>query len=92
MPTPEIPLMNAFPTANPQPPHPGLESRIGDVPKERGVTASKKVDDLSRHESKHDTAPKHEPKLNAREKTYDGSKPGGSSSQGPKPPMGPVKK
>jgi hypothetical protein len=45
------------------------------MPNFRETTASKKVDDLSRHESKHDTDPKHDPKHNAREKTHEGVKP-----------------
>ena len=70
-----------------QPGFPGLERKIGYVPNFREMSASKKVDDLSRHESKHDTDPKHDPKLNAREKGHEGVKP-----QGEKPLPGPGKK
>lgn len=87
----EIPHINPVRTANPQSAHPGLNSRSGDSINHREITASKKVDDLSRHESKHDSAPKHEPKLNPRDKGYEGPKPGGTPSQGGKPPLGPVK-
>lgn len=64
----EIPPPNPMPTRNPEPAHPGLDSRIGDAPKPQVTTASKKVDDLSRHESRQDRAPKHAPSLNARDK------------------------
>jgi len=75
-----------------QPGFPGLERKIGDIPNFRETTASKKVDDLSRHESKHDTDPKHDPKLNAREKTHEGVPPGGSKPQVEKPHSGTGKK
>jgi hypothetical protein len=81
MKTPEIPQLIPRPTQNPEPAHPGLESRIGDEPKPIETTASKKVDDISRHESKHDMDPKHAPKQNAREKATDGSMPGHSQPQ-----------
>jgi hypothetical protein len=51
------------------------------VPNFRERSASKKVDDLSRHESKHDTDPKHDPKHNLREKATDGTKPGTGQPQ-----------
>ena len=70
-----------------QPGFPGLERKIAHVPNFREMSASKKVDDLSRHESKHDTDPKHDPKQNAREKGHEGVKP-----QGEKPPPGTEKK
>lgn len=92
MPTPEIPQLNPPPTQNPQPTNPGLERKIGDVPNFRETTASKKVDDLSRHESRHDTDPKHDPKLNAREKAHDGVKPGEGKPQTDKPLHGTGKK
>ena len=58
--------LNREPSAVRQPGFPGLERKIGYVPNFREMSASKKVDDLSRHESKHDTDPKHDPKHNAR--------------------------
>ena len=88
----EFPLHNPDSTPNPQPGFPGLERKIGDIPNFRETTASKKVDDLSRHESKHDTDPKHDPKLNVREKTHEGVKPGGSKPQGENPAPGTGKK
>jgi len=88
----EFPLHNPDSTPNPQPANPGLERKIGDVPNFREMTASKKVDDLSRHESKHDTDPKHDPKLNAREKTHEELQPGGSKPQTEKPLSGTGKK
>ncbi len=88
MATPEIPQLNPQPTPNPQPPNPGLERKIGDVPNFRETTASKKVDDLSRHESKHDTDPKHDPKLKARVKAHDGVKPGEGKPPVDRPPHG----
>ncbi len=92
MTTIEIPQIQPQPTQNPQTPHPGLESRIGDSPKPVETTASKKVDDLSRHESKHDMAPRHEPKPNAREKDQGSAKPSGAPSQPGKAPIGTTKK
>ena len=71
---------------------PGLVRKVAYVPNFREMNASKKVDDLSRHESKHDTDPKHDPKLNVREKTHEGVKPGGSKPQGEKPAPGTGKK
>lgn len=71
----EMPLPNPMPTRNPEPAHPGLDTKIGDARKLQETTASRKVDDLSRHESRHDMAPKHEPKLNARDKVPAAPKP-----------------
>lgn len=88
----EIPQIQPRPTQNPQTPHPGLESQIGDSPKPRETTASKKVDDLSRHESNHDMAPKHEPKLNAREKDRGSVKPNAAPGKDHQPPHGTTKK
>jgi hypothetical protein len=62
-----VPVKEPFPTM------PGLQQRIGDLPKERETTASKKVDDISKHESKHSLDPKLNPKHNAREKATDGT-------------------
>jgi hypothetical protein len=87
-----IPALNPLLTRNPQPANPGLESKIGDVPEIRWITASKKVDDISRHESKHDADPKHGPNLNAREKRPETSKPDSSQPQGGKPLPGNAKK
>jgi hypothetical protein len=92
MPTIEIPQLNPMPTKNPEPAHPGLESRMGDLPKPLQTTASKKTDDLSRHESRHDMVPKHEPKLNAREKPAGGGQPATIPTPGTKPQPGPKKK
>jgi len=64
---------------------------IGDGLNHREMWASKKVDDISRHESKHDSAPKHEPRPNAREKS-ETNKPGYGQPQGGKPLPGSVKK
>ena len=90
--TNEFPQLNPEPMKDPRPANPGQERKIGDVPNFREMTASKKVDDLSRHESKHDTDPKHDPKLNAREKTHEGLQPGGSKPQTEKPLSGTGKK
>ena len=73
----EIPQIESKPMQNPQPLKPG-ERMIGDFPNPREVTASKKVDDLSHHESKHSLDPKKDPKHNAREKGPDWIKPGTS--------------
>jgi len=83
--TTPVPMKEPFPTM------PGLQQRIGDLPKERETTASKKVDDISKHESKHSLDPKLDPKHNAREKPLDGQ--GGSGHPGDqKPPAGTPKK
>jgi hypothetical protein len=79
--------LNRGPAPVRQPGFPGLERKVGYVPNFREISASKKVDDLSRHESKHDTDPKHDPKHNAREKVQEGVKP-----QGDKPLPGTGKK
>lgn len=72
-------------------PNPDLQSepvnlrfgrRVGDVVNHREVTLSRKVDDLSRHESRHDEAPKHEPRINHRERPKEIAKPGTNPSQG----------
>ncbi|WP_291272780.1 hypothetical protein [Geothrix sp.] len=88
----EIPLIQSRPTPNPQTPPPGLDPQIGDTPKPRETTASKKVDDLSRHESNHDLPPKHEPKLNAREKDRGSVKPGGTPGRDDQTPLDTTKK
>jgi len=65
--------------------------RSGEGVNHREMTASKKVDDISRHESKHDSAPKHDPRPNAREKA-ETNQPGHGQLQGGKPLPGSVKK
>lgn len=97
MPTTKHPEPDPRPFGDPQPgqsePNP---PPAGDPERDRPgpdatsweVVASKKVDDLSKHESKHDMDPKHDPKRNAREKTPDGTKhearqpPGGEPKPG----------
>ncbi len=76
MPAFEIPQIPTNPTNDSKPQNPAQERQIGDTPKPREVTASKKVDDLSRHESKHSLDPRLEPKHNAREKVAEPGKPG----------------
>jgi hypothetical protein len=56
------------------------------------ITASKKVDDLSRHESRHDSDPKPDPKRNAREKAPGWTKPGEHPPQGETPRDGDARK
>ena len=80
------------PSMDPQSTSPDPGPGIGDRPNFRVMTASKKVDDLSRHESKHDMAPKHDPKFNAREKAPDTKHPGAGQPQGGKPAPGTFKK
>lgn len=70
----ETPSASPVPMKEPLPNLPDLQQRIGDLPKERETTASKKVDDISKHESHHSLDPKLDPKHNAREKAPDGSK------------------
>ena len=71
-------------------PGPDSDRRVNSTSWE--ISASKKVDDLSRHESKHDTDPKHDPKRNAREKTPDGTKPDAHNHQADKPMDGDTRK
>jgi hypothetical protein len=92
MPILETPQFSPRPTQHFRPANPGLVPTIGDIRNHRDRSASKKVDDISRHESKHDMAPKHEPKPNAREKTQEWTKPGGSKPQAEKPGGGTGKK
>lgn len=56
--------------------------RTGYQPNFREISASKKVDDISRHESRHDMAPKHDPKPNAREKPEPNKPQGGKPLPG----------
>ncbi|MFZ1377360.1 MAG: hypothetical protein WAS25_12275 [Geothrix sp.] len=72
----EVPQIPTNPTNDPRPQNPGQERQIGDTPNPREVTASKKVDDLSRHDSKHSLDPKQDPKHNPREKVTEAPKPG----------------
>lgn len=76
MPTFEIPQIPTNPTNDPRPQNPAADRQIGDTPNPREVTASKKVDDLSRHESKHSLDPKQEPRRGTGEKVCDPWKPG----------------
>jgi len=87
----DIPQLIPKPSTAPRLTSPELRPRNGDQSDLHEMTASKKVDDISRHESKHDSAPKHEPKPNAREKS-DANKPGFGQPQGGKPLPGSVKK
>jgi len=70
-----IPQVPADPASDPKPQNPGQGRQIGDTPKPRKVTASKKVDDLSRHESKHSPDPRQDPKRAGGEKVSEPSKP-----------------
>jgi hypothetical protein len=92
MPTCDILQLISKPALNPQPVHSGLQTRPGYVPNFRERNASKKVDDISRHESKHDMVPKHDPKPNAREKSRDAPKSGGFQPERGKAVPGTVKK
>jgi hypothetical protein len=70
----------------------GLDRERGEIPGSLMTMDSKKVDDISRHESRHDDAPKQAPKPNAREKTPDAARPDIYQPQGGKPFPGSVKK
>lgn len=72
----EDPQIPTNPTNDPKPQNPEQERKIGDTPKPREVTASKKVDDLSRHESKHSLDPRQDPKRGGGEKVSEPGKPG----------------
>ena len=80
------------PTRNPQPAHPGLDSKPGSVSNPLEITASKKVDDLSRHQSKHDMVPKHESRNIPKEKEASKIAPAPSHSDGGRPLPGTAKK
>lgn len=79
---------NPQPTGDPKREEPGPDAKDRPTSTSWEVVASKKVDDLSKHESNHDTDPKHDPKRNSREKTPDETKhearqpPGGESKPG----------
>jgi len=107
MPTPKHPEHDPRPFGDPQPGQPDeIPQPTGDPRPDRegpdsngrlnssdwAITASKKVDDISKHESWHDSDPKHDPKHNAREKTPDGTKPDTRQPQGEKPLDGNVRK
>ena len=68
---------NPQPIGDPKQEEPGPDANNRGSASSWELVASKKVDDLSKHESKHDTDPKHDPKhdpkRNAREKTPDGT-------------------
>ena len=72
----EVPQIPTNPTNDPRPQYPSPDRKIGDTPTPREVTASKKVDDLSRHESKHSLDPKKDPKHSPQEKMTEPPKPG----------------
>jgi len=58
-----------------EPVNTGFGRRRGDALNHSDLTPSRRADDLSRHESKPDQAPKHEPKVNHRERPKDPNKP-----------------
>lgn len=69
----ENPGQNPKPSADPRPAKPGQEA-IADVPMKPWLTASNKVGDLSRHESKHDEDPKKDPKHISKPSKEDGTR------------------
>jgi len=71
----EILRLDPNPDLQSEPINLGFGRRVGDVVNHREVTLSRKVDDLSRHESKHEEAPKHVPRVNHRERPKDPTKP-----------------
>jgi hypothetical protein len=71
----DIPQVPTNPSNDPKPPNPVPEHKIGDTPKPREVTASKKVDDLSRHESKSSLDPREDPKRGGGDKASEPPKP-----------------
>lgn len=97
--TNETPSASPSPSPTPAPPPmkeplpnlPDLQQRIGDLPKERETTASKKVDDISKHESHHSLDPKLNPKHNAREKPMDDKEDKGHPGDQKVPPGTPKK-
>ncbi len=58
------PNIEPKPSEYPQPATPSPDPDTGDTPHAWEMTASRKVDDLSRHESKHDA--KHDPSRDAK--------------------------
>lgn len=91
-PPPAKPDREPVPAGDPQPDKPGPDPKSNVAPTAWEISASKKVDDLSRHESKHDLDPKHDPKNlpkpNAREKTSDGIRHDVPQPQGGNPAPG----
>ena len=61
-PQPGQPEWHPEPTGDPRPELPPPDSRGDITPGPGPISASKKVDDISKHQSKHDTDPKHDPK------------------------------
>jgi len=74
-PQPPKPEINPMPTGDPKPAAPGTEPRSQGGRQSSTIYASRKVDDLSRHEARHDEPLTRKP--NAREKPLDWVKPGG---------------
>jgi hypothetical protein len=74
-PQPPKPEVNPVPTGDPKPVTPGSEPRSGGRPWTTTIWASRKVDDLSRHEARHDEPLTRKP--NAREKPQGWVKPVG---------------
>jgi hypothetical protein len=70
-----IPHLGPNPSRNARLDAPNMGWKIRDEPGSNVVVASKKVDDLSHHESKHSQDPKQDPKHNAREKALEIQKP-----------------
>jgi len=74
----------------PRPTEPSLDPKPEVAPDAWQISASKKVDDISKHESRHD--PRFDPKHGAKPKPEDGAKPGANQDKGGKPTHGDVKK
>jgi hypothetical protein len=91
-PKPGQPEPTPGPIGDPERDKPGPDPRSNVSPAGWVISASKKVDDLSRHESRHDSDPKHDPKRNARDKPLDGTKPDAHQPPFGKPQDGDVRK
>lgn len=87
-----IPKSPPKPPSTPKLDHPDQGPITGDQPVPRETTASKKVDDISKHESKHVEVPKQAPAPYMRDKAPQGPNHGTQQPQGGKPAPGPVKK
>ena len=78
------------PSKEPLPAKPILDPKPAVAPDAWEISASKKVDDISKHESNHDL--KHDPKHGITPKPEDRNKPGAPQPQGGKPMPGNVKR
>lgn len=95
MTTYQPPKLDPKPSKDPQL---GVNPKLNMATNGRQISASKKVDDISKHESKYDPKydpkhdPKHDSKHDSKQKPEDGTKPGTNKNPGGKPMPGDEKR